>query len=142
MFTSRREKGKTDDVKTVMCVCIYTVRFGAPLSLFAQEDFERVVSILLPLRHHLGAMGGSKGQQDVVHVTLIDAALRLPDVVGAVLSFIRSLFFSLSPPFSHLVCVILHKRSRCHYPPLNINAARSKVFSRDDFDHICSSGKH
>lgn len=46
-----------------------------------QEDFERVVSILLPLRYHISALGGSKGQQDVVNLTLIDAALRLPDLV-------------------------------------------------------------
>ena len=65
-----------------MCVCVYVLCFSVRRSPSPQEDFERVVSILLPLRHHLGAIGGSKGQQDVVHVTLIDAALRLPDVVG------------------------------------------------------------
>lgn len=37
--------------------------------------------MLLPLRYHLDAIGGSKAQQDVVHLTLIDAALRVPDQV-------------------------------------------------------------
>eukprot|EP00903_Cladosiphon_okamuranus_P020596 g18906.t1 len=42
-------------------------------------EFETAVSLLLPLRYHLAAIGGSKAQQDVVHLTLLDAALRLPD---------------------------------------------------------------
>lgn len=43
--------------------------------------FEEAVSTLLPLRHHVGAIGGSKAQQDFLHLTLIDAALRLQDQV-------------------------------------------------------------
>lgn len=46
-----------------------------------QGNFEDTVSKLLPLRYHLDAIGGSRTQQDVVHVTLLDAALRLPDQV-------------------------------------------------------------
>ncbi|CAM9616170.1 unnamed protein product [Laminaria digitata] len=42
-------------------------------------NFEETVGILLPLRYHVHAIGGSKAQQDVVNITLIDAALRLPD---------------------------------------------------------------
>lgn len=49
--------------------------------LFWQGDFERTVSLLLPLRYHLDAIGGSRDQQDVVKLTLIDAALRLQDPV-------------------------------------------------------------
>lgn len=46
-----------------------------------QGEFEKAVSGLLPLRYHLGTIGGSKAQQDVAHLTLVDAALRLPDQV-------------------------------------------------------------
>ncbi|CAM9645825.1 unnamed protein product [Pylaiella littoralis] len=42
-------------------------------------EFEKAVSGLLPLRYHLGTIGGSRAQQDVAHLTLVDAALRLPD---------------------------------------------------------------
>lgn len=49
-----------------------------------QGEFETAVSLLLPLRYHLAAIGGSKAQQDVVHLTLLDAALRLPDQVHQV----------------------------------------------------------
>lgn len=46
-----------------------------------QGEFDEAVSLLLPLRYHLDAIGGSKAQQDVVHLTLLDAALRLPEKV-------------------------------------------------------------
>eukprot|EP00752_Nemacystus_decipiens_P009858 g8795.t1 len=42
-------------------------------------EFDVAVSLLLPLRYHLAAIGGSKAQQDVVYLTLLDAALRLRD---------------------------------------------------------------
>lgn len=65
-----------------------TERAPAPPTLTAtgtldlwQGMFEDAVSTLLPLRYHLDAIGGSKAQQDVVHVTLVDAAMRLPDQV-------------------------------------------------------------
>ena len=54
--------------------------FVPRLSL-TQGNFEETVDILLPLRYHVQAIGGSKAQQDVVNITLIDAALRLPDQV-------------------------------------------------------------
>lgn len=47
----------------------------------AQGEFDEAVSLLLPLRYHLDAIGGSKAQQDVVHLTLLDAALRIPEKV-------------------------------------------------------------
>lgn len=42
------------------------------------------MSTLLPVRYHISAIGGSQAQQDVVNITLIDAALRLPDHVRPV----------------------------------------------------------
>lgn len=56
----------------------------------AQGEFDKAVSLLLPLRYHLDAIGGSKAQQDVVHLTLLDAALRLPEKV---LCYSQSFFF-------------------------------------------------
>ncbi|CAN0041415.1 unnamed protein product [Ectocarpus sp. 4 AP-2014] len=55
---------------------------GLPLcramAAYRGGEFDEAVSLLLPLRYHLDAIGGSKAQQDVVHLTLLDAALRLP----------------------------------------------------------------
>ncbi|CAM9228679.1 unnamed protein product [Scytosiphon promiscuus] len=59
-----------EHVGLALCSAIVAYRAG---------EFEEAVSLLLPLRHHLDAIGGSKAQQDVFHLTLQDAALRLPD---------------------------------------------------------------
>lgn len=55
-----------------------------PISLYqtpfvGQGSYEEVVSKLLPLRYHVGDIGGSRAQEDVVHLTLVDAASRIPD---------------------------------------------------------------
>ncbi|WP_055697916.1 MULTISPECIES: tetratricopeptide repeat protein [Streptomyces] len=46
------------------------------LIAYGQERHDQAVDLLLPVRHRLGAYGGSHAQRDAVHKTLLEAALR------------------------------------------------------------------
>lgn len=46
---------------------------------FGQEEYADAVSLLLPVRYKAHAFGGSHAQRDLVHRTLIEAALRSGD---------------------------------------------------------------
>lgn len=67
----------------IMSISLYQTRLSpCPTIVFVgQGCYEEVVSKLLPLRYHVGDIGGSRAQEDVVHLTLIDAASRIPDQV-------------------------------------------------------------
>jgi hypothetical protein len=46
------------------------------LAAFGQERYADAVDLLLPIRYRANIFGGSTAQRDIVHRTLIEAALR------------------------------------------------------------------
>ena len=48
---------------------------------YQQNDPEATCELLLPLRQHAHAIGGSHAQRDVINLTLMEAALRYVYVV-------------------------------------------------------------
>ena len=49
------------------------------LDAFGRERYGEAVELLMPVRYRAHAFGGSHAQRDIVHRTLIEAALRLSD---------------------------------------------------------------
>jgi hypothetical protein len=52
------------------------VHVARSLLAYQLGDFEAACNYMLPVRHHLGNMGGSHAQRDVFHLTLLEASLR------------------------------------------------------------------
>ncbi|MDJ0684720.1 MAG: tetratricopeptide repeat protein [Alphaproteobacteria bacterium] len=50
--------------------------FCHAIAAFAAKDYEKAVDLLHPIRHRTAKLGGSHAQRDVIHLTLIEAALR------------------------------------------------------------------
>lgn len=50
--------------------------FGRALSAFGAGQYSECVDLLLPVRTHAYRFGGSHAQRDVIHLTLVEAALR------------------------------------------------------------------
>ena len=46
------------------------------IEAFGREDYDEVVELLMPVRYRAHAFGGSHAQRDIVHRTVIEAALR------------------------------------------------------------------
>ena len=46
---------------------------------FGRERYAEVIELLMPVRYRAHIFGGSHAQRDIVHRTLIEAALRAPD---------------------------------------------------------------
>ena len=46
---------------------------------FGRERYAEVIDLLMPVRYRAHILGGSHAQRDIVHRTLIEAALRAPD---------------------------------------------------------------
>lgn len=69
--------GVTDEGRLAQAPVLRTV--AAPLAqgliAYRRGDHERAVSMILPIRYAVGAVGGSHAQRDVFARTLIDAAL-------------------------------------------------------------------
>jgi tetratricopeptide (TPR) repeat protein len=59
---------------------VMTRTVGLPIAraicAFGRQRYDDVVSLLMPVRHRAHAFGGSHAQRDIVHRTLIEAALR------------------------------------------------------------------
>jgi len=59
-----------------------TARIGLPACraalAFGQGRYADAIDQLNPIRHHLNEFGGSHAQRDVLHRTLVEAALRAP----------------------------------------------------------------
>jgi hypothetical protein len=59
-----------------------TARIGLPACraalAFGQGRYADAIDQLYPIRHHLNEFGGSHAQRDVLHRTLVEAALRAP----------------------------------------------------------------
>jgi tetratricopeptide (TPR) repeat protein len=50
--------------------------FCRAIAAFAKGDYDEAVDLLHPIRHRTAKLGGSHAQRDVIHLTLIEAALR------------------------------------------------------------------
>ncbi len=50
--------------------------FCHAIAAFAKGDYEKAVDLLHPIRHRTAKLGGSHAQRDIIHLTLIEAALR------------------------------------------------------------------
>jgi tetratricopeptide (TPR) repeat protein len=49
------------------------------IEAFGREKYAEVIDLLMPVRYRAHIFGGSHAQRDIVHRTLIEAALRAPD---------------------------------------------------------------
>lgn len=49
------------------------------IEAFGREKYTEVIDLLMPVRYRAHIFGGSHAQRDIVHRTLIEAALRAPD---------------------------------------------------------------
>ncbi|MEW8656353.1 MAG: tetratricopeptide repeat protein, partial [Candidatus Thiodiazotropha endolucinida] len=62
---------------------LFTREVGYPLILafkaFADEDYQRTVELIRPVREIANRFGGSHAQRDILNLTLIEAALRAGD---------------------------------------------------------------
>jgi len=54
------------------------------IEAFGREDYSRTVDLLMPVRTRAYVFGGSHAQRDIVHRTLIEAALRAGEKALAV----------------------------------------------------------
>ncbi|MEW8230431.1 MAG: tetratricopeptide repeat protein [Candidatus Thiodiazotropha endolucinida] len=62
---------------------LFTREVGYPLTLafkaYADEDYQRTVELIRPVREIANRFGGSHAQRDILNLTLIEAALRAGD---------------------------------------------------------------
>lgn len=67
--------GNTNGIMT----CEAGLAIVRAVEAFGREKYAEVVNLLMPVRYRARIFGGSHAQRDIVHRTLIEAALRAPD---------------------------------------------------------------
>ena len=55
------------------------LQIGRAIEAFGREKYAEAVDLLMPVRYRANVIGGSHAQRDIVHRTLIEAALRAGD---------------------------------------------------------------
>jgi tetratricopeptide (TPR) repeat protein len=88
---------------------IMTREVGLPLSRalvdFGRGRYEECLELLLPIRTRVHRFGGSHAQRDVVHLTLVEAALRAQRLTLARALIAERLDHKPASPYNHLLAL-------------------------------------